>query len=158
MYAKVAAGVFSAFTIVIIVVLAFPQVAATSYSYFDINSGRVKVVCVSFGRIYRESIADTEYSKLLKQYGVHELPADWRLANSRELGLRRLLKTQHMHFKYSRLPADATMFAIWLQLEDKANEEEKRKRLDTFRTLVREGTPEQIHNYVRALVHTGATK
>jgi hypothetical protein len=154
---KIIVGIFLALIVAaIVVVFACPQVAATSHNYFDINNGRVKVECVSFGRVYHESVEETGYSKLLKQFSFEELPADWKPANSAELGIRRLLETQHVHHQYAKLPTDATVFAAWLQLQEKASEQEKREQLNKFRTLVREGTPEQIHEYVTGLQQTAS--
>lgn len=110
---KIIVGVFlTVIVAVIVVVFACPQVAATRNSYFDTTNGRLKVQCVSFGRIYQESVEETEYSKLLKKFGFEELPADWKPANSAELGIRRLLETQHVHHQYGKLPTDATTFEI----------------------------------------------
>ncbi|MBI5386480.1 MAG: hypothetical protein HZA90_17550 [Verrucomicrobia bacterium] len=156
---KIIASVLLAI-IVAAIVIAFgcPQVAATRNSYFDTSNGQLKVQCVSFGRIYRESVEETEYSKLLKKFGFEELPADWKPANSAELGIRRLFETQHVHHQFAKLPTDATTFAAWLQLQERASEQEKREQLNKFRTLVREGTPEQIHEYVKGLQQNASTK
>lgn len=154
---KIIAGVFLALIITLIVVLfACPQVAATSHSYFDVNNGRVKTERVSLGRVYSESVEDTEYSKLLTQFGFKEQPADWKPANSAELGIRRLLDTQHVHHEYAKLPSDAKTFAAWLQLQEKMSEQEKREKVNKFRALVREGTPEQVHEYVTSLQQTAS--
>jgi hypothetical protein len=138
----------------ILVLFAYPQVAATLHSYFDVNNGRMKVECISFGRVYRESIEKTEYSKLLKRFGFEELPTDWKPANSAELGIKRLLDTQHVHHEYAKVPSDAKTFAAWLQLQEKMSEQERREKLNKFRTLVREGTPDQVHEYVNDLQQT----
>lgn len=156
---KIFAGVLVAVIgAVVVITFACPQVAATRNSYFDVNNGRLKVQCVSFGRVCQESVEETEYSKLLKKFGFEELPADWKPANSAELGIRRLFETQHVHHQFAKLPTDATTFAAWLQLHERASEREKREQLNKFRTLVREGTPEQIHDYVKGLQQNASTK
>jgi hypothetical protein len=153
---KIIVGVFLALLIGAIVLFAFPQVAATRHSYFDVNSGRVKTECISLGRVYSESVEETEYSKLLRQFGFEEQPADWKPANSTELGIRRLLDTQHVHHEYAKLPSDAKTFAAWLQLKEMMSDQEKREKVNEFRALVREGTPAQVHEYVTGLQPTAS--
>lgn len=156
---KIIVGVLLAVTVaVIVVVFAFPQVAATRNSYFDTNSGRLKVQCVSFGRIYQESVEETEYSKLLKSLGFEELPAEWKPAYSTELGIRRFFHAQNVSYHYGRVRARVKEFTMWLELQEKADAREKREQVTKFRTLVREGTPEQIQEYVNSLQHNAASK
>jgi hypothetical protein len=147
---KIIVGVF----LILIVTAAVVVFACdTSHSYFDLNNGRVKTEYASFGRTYREAVEETEYSKLLKKFGFEELPADWKPANS---VVRRFLETRHVHHRYAKLPTDATTFALGLQLQEKASEQGKREQLAEFRTLVREGTPKQVHEYLTELERTGA--
>ncbi|MCX7625399.1 MAG: hypothetical protein N2Z21_04230 [Candidatus Sumerlaeaceae bacterium] len=149
---KIIAGAFLALIAApFVIVFACPRVAATRNSYFDTNNGRLKIEYVSFGRVYRQFIEETEYSKLLKKFGFEELPPEWKPANSAELGIRRLLETQHVHHQYAKLPTDAMTFALWLQLLEGASDQEKREQLEKFRTLLRDGTPDQIHQYVMGL-------
>ncbi len=154
---KIIAGVFFALIVTAIVVLfACPQVAATRNSYFDINNGWVKVECVSFGRVYRESVEETEYSKLLREFHFEELPADWKPAYATELGIRRLFHAQNISYHYGKVRAWAKEFTLWLELQEKMPSQEKRKRVNKFRALVREGTPEQVHEYVTGLQRTAS--
>src|SRR6266545_5920247 len=113
---KIIVGVLLA---VIVVVFACPQVSATRNSYFDTNSGRLKVQCVSFGRIYQESVQETEYSKLLKSLGFEELPAEWKPAYSTELGIRRFFHAQNVSYHYGRVRARVKEFIMWLELQEK---------------------------------------
>ena len=154
---KTIVGVFLTLIVaVIVVVFAFPQVAATRNIYFDTNSGRLKVQYVSFGRIYHESVEETEYSKLLKEFGFEEESADWRPAFSTELGIRRFFHPQNVSYHYGRVRARVKEFSMWLELQEKADAREKREQLAKFRALVREGSPEQIQEYVSSLLQRNA--
>lgn len=154
---KIIAGVFLALIVAAIVVFACPQIAATRNSYFDTTNGRLKVQCVSFGRVYLESVDETEYSKLLKEFGFKELPADWKPAYATELGIRRFFHAQNVSYHHGKVRARAKEFTIWLELQEKMPRQEKREHLNKFRTLVREGTPEQIHEYVMGLQQNAAS-
>jgi hypothetical protein len=154
---KTIVGVFLTLIVaVIVVVFAFPQVAATRKIYFDTNSGRLKVQCVGFGRIYHESVEETEYSKLLKEFGFEDESADWKPAFSRELGIRRFFHPQNVSYPYGRVRARLKEFTMWLELQEKADAREKREQLAKCRALVREGSPEQIQEYVSSLLQQNA--
>ncbi len=159
MYTKIIAVVFLGLTIIALIVLSFcAQIAATRHGYIDLNSGRLKSQYVSFGRVYQQSVEETEYSRLLKTYGFEELPANWQPTYSRELGLRYMLKTQRVHQKYVKLPTDTDGFAWWLKLKEGMSEQEKRKRLEEFHAFIRVGTPKQIHEYVQDLIYGNLKK
>lgn len=155
---KIIVGVFLAvIAAVVVVAFACPQVAATRNSYFDTNSGRLKVQCVSFGRIYQESVEETEYSKLLKSLGFEEQPADWKPANAEELGIRRWFAPQHVSYTYGKIAADAYMFSQWVKLNElspaKAREETVR-----LRELIRKGDSWEIKQHVAHLQQNAASK
>ena len=135
----------------VVVWVVFPGIAATRKAYFDINNGRLKSDYVSFGRIYKIDIIETEYSKLLKKFGYDEMPADWKPAASVELGFRKCLNLQRRHGPYLKVRSAADTFAFWLDIQDKMTEKEKREHLEKFRILLREGTPEQICEYAKGL-------
>ena len=65
-----------------------PQIIATRYGYFDASNGKSKVECVSLGRIYQQSVQETEYSKLLIKFGFPETSPDWKLATQEEMFTR----------------------------------------------------------------------
>ena len=140
------------------VVFAFPQVAGTRNVYLDTNNGRLKVQCVSFGRIYQESVEETEYSKLLKSLGFEELPAGWKPAYATELGVRRFFYAQNVSYQYGRVRACVKEFTLWLELQEGADAREKREQVAKFRALVRDGTPKQIQEYVNSLQQNASNK
>jgi len=149
---KIIAGVSLCVVIgAILVVFACPQVAATRYSYFDPNNGRLNEQWVSFGRVYRESVEETDYSKLLKSLGFDELPAEWKRADAEELGIRRFFYAQQVSYRYGKIASDARMFSIWLGMLEKATSQEKREYAARFRALLQKGTPDEIDQYVKAL-------
>jgi hypothetical protein len=148
---RIIAAVFLAImSVAIVVVFLCPPVVATRYSYFDTNNGRLKVQCVSFGRVYRESIEDSKYSKLLKDYGYEELPAEWKRANAEELGVRRLFYAQKVSYNYGQVAADAKVFATFLELK-KLQDNEAREQISRFRALLQKGTPTEVRQYVESL-------
>src|SRR5712671_3111603 len=104
------AGLFAFVMAVLVVVFICPQLAATRKSYFDRNNGRIRVQWVGFGRVYKELVEETDFSKLLKNLDLAELPADWKPANSEELGMRRLFLPQHVSYTDGKVAADVYLF------------------------------------------------
>ena len=148
---KIIAGI--AFVVVIAVLLvAFvcPQIAATRYGYLDVNNGRKKLEWASFGRVYQQSVEDTEYSRLLRNLGFDEMPADWKLATQEELGLRRLFCTQFVDYNYGRIEANSKIFALSIGLK-KLDTTRERDLAAHFRTLIQKGNVSEVKEYVNLL-------
>lgn len=139
----------------IVTVFACPQVAATRNSYFDTNNGRLKVECVSLGRIYEDSVEETEYSKLLKNLGFEEQPPEWKLANAEELGIRRWFFPQHVSYTHGKIAADAYLFSQLVKLNEtgsgKAHEQAAH-----LRVLIQKGNAAEVKQYL-ALLQQNAT-
>lgn len=152
---KIIIGVAAALIPVsMVIVLAFPQIAATHLSYFDTNSGRLKQQWVSFGRVYREAVEETEYSKLLKNLGFPEQPTEWKLANAEELGIRRWFFPQHVSYTPGKLAADAYLFSQLVKVNEpapaKAREEAAR-----LRQLIQKGNASEVKDYLALLQRDG---
>ena len=145
---KIIAGViFTTALVALVVIVAFPQVAATRYGYFDVNNGRKKVEWVSFGHIYWQSIEDTEYSKLLKNLGLKETSPDWKLATQEEIGLRRFFYAQYVDYFMGKIEADSKVFAMTIELK-KPGEAKAREMAEHYRSLVQKGDSSEVHQYV----------
>ena len=56
----------------IVILLVYPQIIGSWNSYFDTNNGRLKIEQASLGVVYRRTIEETHYSKLLKR--LFDLP------------------------------------------------------------------------------------
>jgi len=148
---KIIAGVFSALVFTVLAVaLVFPQVAATRYGYFDVNNGRSKLEWVSFGRTYRRSIENTEYSNLLKNLGFEETPPQWELATEEELGLRRLFHAQFVDYYEGSIEADSKVFALTIAFE-RPERSKARELTEHFRALIRKGNSSEVREYVNRL-------
>jgi len=147
-HTRIIAGVVIGLALVVLaVVIAFPQVAATRFGYFDVNNGRKKVELVIFGCHFRRSIEDTEYSKLLKKLGFKEASPDWKLATQEEMGIRRLFYTQYVDYYMGKIEADSRLFALTIEL-NKFDEAKAREISEHFRTLVQKGDSVDVRNYV----------
>ena len=116
---------------------------------------RKKVEWVSFGRVYRQSIEDTEYSKLLKNLGFKETPPDWKLGTQEEMGLRRLFCAQYVDFFMGKIEADSKVFALTIELK-KPDEAKAREMAEHYRSLVQKGDSSEVRQYVSVLME--ATK
>ena len=148
---KIIAGVTLAIVLVaVVVVIAFPQVAATRYGYFDANSGRKKVECISFGRVYQQSVEDTEYSKLLKNLGYKETPAEWKLASRESIGLRNLFPPGFVDYQEGTIEAQSRMFAMTVEMK-KLDEAKARELVERFRALIQKGDSSEVRQYVSLL-------
>lgn len=148
---KVVAVVVASFWLAMVVVaFAFPQVAAYQVTYFDLSSGRVMREWVSFGRTYKRTMEETEYSRLLRKYAVEAPPPQWKKAFQKELGIRRLFFPQNVCYPYGRVAAAAREFAVFLEFTE-PGENETRELISQFRALLQKGTPKEIRDYVRAL-------
>ncbi len=133
-----------------VVVIAFPQVAATRYGYFDAHNGREKVEWISFGHVYQQSMADTEYSKLLKNLGYKETPAEWKLASRQSIGLRKLFPPGFVDYQEGTIEAQSRMFAMTVELK-KVDEAKARELVERFRALIRKGDSSEVRQYVSLL-------
>ena len=148
---KIIAGVVLALALLAVAVaIAFPQVAATRYGYFDVNNGQKKLEWVSFGRVYRESVGDTEYSKLLKNLGFNETLPDWKLATQEEMGLRRLFCAQYVDCFMGKIEADSKVFALTIESK-KPDEAKAREMAEHYRSLVQKGDWSEVRQYVSLL-------
>jgi hypothetical protein len=136
--------------IALVVVFFFPQFAATRYSYFDVNNGRIKLDWVSFGRVYRESVEDTEYSKLLKNLGFEEMRPEWKLATQRTFGVLRFFGTQYVDYYEGGIVADCKVFAVTVEL-NKIDPSKSRDLTAHFRSLVQKGDPSEVREFVSHL-------
>ncbi len=144
----IAAGVVCLALIVIVV--AFPPVATCELTYFDVSNGRIKREWKNFRWAYKTTIEETDYSRLLKKYGVEELPAEWKKAAEKQLGICRL-STRYLCYRYGGVASDANLFARALELTD-VSETEAREWISEFRALLQTGTPTQVRQYVNELV------
>lgn len=145
---KIVGGVFLGVVLAaLMVAFVCPQVAATRYGYFDINNGRKKLEWVSFGRTYRESVEDTEYSKLLKNLGFEESPAEWKVATQEELGLRRFFYTQYVDYHYGRIAAESKIFALSIGLKQPAPAL-AHDLAAHFRALTQKGDSSEVTRYI----------
>jgi hypothetical protein len=136
---------------VLAMVMVCPQVAATRYGYFDENNGRSRVDWVSFGRVYRRSIEETDYSRLLKKLGFEEMPPDWKLSSQEEQGLRGLLFRKYVDYYEGNIEADSKTFALTMELQ-KPDQAKARELVERFRALVREGDRSKIRDFVTTLM------
>jgi len=138
------------FVFVVVWISLIPVVTLTNrHQFFDINNGRVRVKWESLGVTYRDRVEETTYSILLKDMGFEELPPDWRLGNSKKIGF-----FWDLHQTYrdaGNFSADAKIFVMWLELQEKMSPQDKREHVNKFRTLVREGTSKQVTEYVNVL-------
>lgn len=141
----------------VMVVFVFPQVAATRLSYFDTNNGRLKQQWVSFGRVYREAVEETEYSRLLKNLGFAEQPTEWRLANAEELGIRRWFFPQHVSYTHGKLAADAYLFSQLVKFNETAPAK-ARDEAARLRDLIQKGNASEVKDYLALLQRNDAAK
>ena len=125
-----------------------PLTVTTRHQFFDINNGWARVKWESLGVTYRDRVEETAYSILLKDLGFEELQPEWKQSGSKHIGL---LSTGYSCFQYGKVAADAKMFVMWLELQEKISPQDKREHVNKFRTLVREGTPEEVREYVESL-------
>ena len=154
---KIIAGVFlTVIAALIVIVFAYPQVVATRNSYFDTSNGRLKVQWVSFGRVYRESVEETEYSKLLKNLGFEEQPPEWKPANAEELGIRRWFFAQHISYAHGKIAADAYLFSQLVKLNE-TGPAKAREQAAHLRELIQKGDASEVKQYL-ALLQQNATK
>jgi hypothetical protein len=150
-------GFFAIVVAAIVVILVCPQIAATRNLYFDTNNGRLKVECVSFGRVYQESVEETDYSKLLKNLGFEELPAEWKLANAEELGIRRWFFPQHVSYTYGSIAADAHLFSQLVEVKE-PGPAEARQEAAHLRELIQKGNRSETEQYLALLQQNAAAK
>lgn len=137
------------FVFVVVWISLIPLVTLTNrHQFFDINNGRVRVKWESLGVTYRDRVEETAYSILLKDLGFEELQPEWKQSGSKHIGL---LSTGYSCFQYGKVAADAKMFVMWLELQEKISPQDKREHVNKFRTLVREGTPKEVREYVESL-------
>lgn len=141
----------------VVIVFAFPQVAATRLSYFDTNNGRLKQQWVSFGRVYREAVVETEYSKLLKNLSFAEQPTEWKLANAEELGIRRWFFPQHVSYTHGKLAADAYLFSQLVKVNEPAPAK-AREEVARLRELIQKGNASEVKDYLALLQRNDASK
>jgi transposase len=115
------------------------------------------VQCVSFGRVYQESLEESEFSKLLKNVGFQEQPPVWKLANVEELGIRRWFFPQHVSYTHGKIAADAYLFSQWVKFNelDPAKAREEAARL---LELIQKGDPWEVKQYVAHLQQSAASK
>jgi hypothetical protein len=148
---KVSGATMLVAVILTAVMLAFacPQLASTHYGYLDINNGRSKSEWVSFGRIYRTSVENTDYSKLLKELGIEEKSPDWKLS-SQEFGLRRFFGPQFVDYYEGKIEANAKMFALAVKLKE-LKPEKARELTAHFQELVQKGDYSAIQDYMKVV-------
>jgi hypothetical protein len=153
----IAGGAFAIIVAAISVIVGCPQFAATRNSYFDANNGRLKIQWVCFGRVYRESIEETEYSKLLKELGFEEQPAEWKPANTEELGIRRWFLPQHVSYTHGGIAADAYVFTRWAK-SGEIGQVNVHQETAKFRNLIQKGDLGEVEQYVTKLQVNAASK
>lgn len=141
----------------LVIAFAFPQIAATRLSYFDTSNGRLKRQWVSFGRVYREAVEETEYSKLLKNLGFAEQPTQWRLANAEELGIRRWFFPQHISYIHGKLAADAYLFSQLVNVNERAPTK-AREEAAHLRELIQKGNASEVKDYLALLQRNDPSK
>jgi hypothetical protein len=141
----------------LVTAFAFPQIAATRLSSFDTNNGRLKQQWVSFGRVYREDVEETEYSKLLKNLGIAEQPPEWRLANAEELGIRRWFFPQHVSYAHGKIAAHAYAFVQLVKLNEPAPAK-AREEVERLRELIQKGNASEVKDYVVLLERNSTRK
>ena len=139
-----------------ILLFAAPLFWGTCKVYFDLNNGLLKKQWDSFGLIYWESIEETDYSKLLKKFGLGEESSNWKLADSEELGVRRSFFPQNVSYSYGRIAAKAREFSVWIDFCIKHEElpiQDAREKTQAFYELVKKSSdsPEErdhiIHHF-----------
>lgn len=144
---KIVAGVVVVAVALVIFVLPLVSMV-TRHEFFDLNSGRLRVRWATLGIVWSDRVTETAYSRFLRDLTDEELPPDWRATHSKQIGL----VTRRLHHEYAKLPNDAATFVSWVELQEKMDQPEKRERLKEFRTLVRERSPEEAHQYVVLLL------
>ena len=137
-------------SLLVATLILFPQIAATQYGYFDIHNGRVKLEWVSFGRVYRHSTEDTEYSKLLTNLGFKEIPPNWKLATLEQVGLRRFFPPQCVYYHQGAIEVQSRMFASLVVIKH-LDEAKARELVEHFRVLIQSGNSSEVRQYVSLL-------
>jgi len=133
------------FLVVVSAILLFaaPYFWGTCKVYFDLNNGLLKKQWDSFGLVYWESIEETDYSKLLKKFGLGEESSDWKLADSEELGVRRSFFPQNVSYSYGKIAARAREFSVWINSCIEYEElpiQEAREKTQAFHELVKKSS------------------
>ena len=127
-----------------------PQIIATRYGYFDASNGKSKVECVSLGRIYQQSVQETEYSKLLIKFGFPETSPDWKLATQEEMGINRLYKAQNVDYYMGKIEADCKVFALTIESEI-PDQVKARDLTEHLRSLIQKGDSSEVRAFVNLL-------
>ena len=129
------------------VLLLCPQLVATRYDYFDINNGNRKSEWKSFGRVYKERVEETPYSRLLQRIGMPRRNARWTVICQTQVGIQSILHKEYIDYIYGRIASDADDLATVLNL-DGTNMVVAPEKIRAFQNLVEKGEDDAIKQYV----------